>query len=176
MIEVQSVDAAIKDAYKILVRDSKWDINCDTLYSDYFTYVKGENIIQSIGWSWINLEEKFTRCIKVMYGEITDYYHSYENHTIVNIGDIYSQQVDPDTEVSICKYHLTTDGVHKYVDEINSEVVVKNSYAEEDLTLESVAGDTPLMQYKEDFLLVSRKPYGDMVYFCLRNFPYKDVI
>tara|TARA_R110000772_G_scaffold192574_1_gene303527 strand:+ start:1845 stop:2408 length:564 start_codon:yes stop_codon:yes gene_type:complete len=172
MRQIESIDDAVSSTFKILVENSKWEINFWSLYSDYFTYARGDDVIQSVGWSWINPDEEFTRCVKVMYGKITDYYFSYENHNKMKDRELYSKQVDPDTFETIATYYMSGDGCHKY-NITKSEVIVKNSYQESDLLADSILKDTYLdtYEYRCNILLTSRKSYGDMVYICNRNYP-----
>ena len=175
--QVQSVDDAVTYAFEVLVNNSKWKINYATLYSDYFSYAKGEDIIQSVGWSWINTDESFTRCIKVMYGDITDYYFSYENHTNMIDGAMYSKQVDPDTFETIATYYMSNDGCHKY-NITKSDIIGKNSYQEIDLSANDVLSGTNLDSYKnrQNTLLTSRKSYGDMIYICNKDYSIDHLI
>jgi len=167
MIVIENIESALNRTLNILIKDSIWNINFKTLYADYIVYRMGDKDILAVGWQWDNLGENFTRCIKVQDNQITDYYHSYEKYTTQETG-IFSNEVDPFTEEKICEYIITDKGVHKY--DMNGNVIQENNQIDSiPLSVKDIIGGTSLMKYQDDILLISRKPYGDILYIDIKN-------
>lgn len=167
MIIVEDLKDIYKRTIEILHKESLWKINYETLYVDYVVYSKGDNKFLAIGWQWDNQGDDYTKCIKITKNHITDYYHSYEKYSTKDT-NIFSHEVDPITLEPICEYRITYDGVHKY--SMNGETLQTNlELHSSNMTVEDILRNTNLMVYRPDVLLVSKKPYGDIVYIDVKD-------
>lgn len=168
----ETVTEAAERTLKVLIRDSVWDINFKTLRADYLSHVKDKEVIDSIGWHWHNDNEDFSRCVRVWNNKITDYYWSFEKHRYLSYNpgeNLYSQQIDPKTMEPIVSYIITPDGVHKY--DLEGNIIQKNDWSPEDWSraVETTKNESNLKNIVRNIYLVSKKPYGDLVYLRLED-------
>lgn len=168
----ETVQQAAERTLNVLIRDCKWEINFKTLRADYLSHIKDKPVIDSIGWHWHNHDENFSRCVRVWNNKITDYYWSFEKHRYLSYQEgenLYSQQIDPITMEPIVSYIITPDGVHKY--DLDGNVVQRNDWEPNDWSraVEIVKDEPNLEKIANNIYLVSKKPYGDLVYLRLED-------
>lgn len=162
MIQVEPLAAALSRTFETLVEGCIWDICMETLYVDYVVYREGASDYLAVGWQWDDPKSpSLTHCVKITGDKITDYYHSYEKFSTHETG-VFSHEVDPTTLEKICEYRVTEDGVHKY--DLAGEIIQRNDpLTGYDLTSKDILSNTDI-PFKSEALLVSKKPYGNIVY------------
>ena len=168
----ETVQEAAERTLKILINDCEWDINFNTIRADYLSHVKGKELLDSVGWHWHNEDEDFSRCVRVWNNKITDYYWSFEKHRYLSYNpgeNLYSQQIDPKTMEPIVSYIITPDGVHKY--DLKGNIIQRNDWEEKDWVraIETTKGEDNLKALVQNIYLISKKPYGDLVYIRIED-------